>query len=153
MSVEAAIAIASGIAAGSLVLTAFGLDSLIELASGGVLMWRLSVELRHGQGKPGVHAMDSNFRHHRASRDGPVVVLVPIPVGGSPESIRQTKPRYPRQDRPPPWRPQRAIPTKRGKAAALQRLIDYFQRQDEIVREFMRPDAAMLKSWLATGRL
>ena len=49
MSVEAAIAIASGIAAGSLVLTAFGLDSLIELASGGVLMWRLSVELRHGQ--------------------------------------------------------------------------------------------------------
>jgi divalent metal cation (Fe/Co/Zn/Cd) transporter len=49
MSVEAAIAIASGIAAGSLVLTAFGLDSLIELASGGVLMWRLLVELRHGQ--------------------------------------------------------------------------------------------------------
>lgn len=48
MSVEAAIAIASGIAAGSLVLMAFGLDSLIELASGGVLMWRLSVELRHG---------------------------------------------------------------------------------------------------------
>jgi hypothetical protein len=34
MSVEAAIAIASGIMAGSLVLTAFGLDSLIELASG-----------------------------------------------------------------------------------------------------------------------
>ena len=49
MSVEAAIAIASGIAAGSLVLTAFGLDSLIELASGGALMWRLLVELRHGQ--------------------------------------------------------------------------------------------------------
>jgi len=49
MSVEAAIAIASGIAAGSLVLMAFGLDSLIELASGGALMWRLLVELRHGQ--------------------------------------------------------------------------------------------------------
>jgi divalent metal cation (Fe/Co/Zn/Cd) transporter len=49
MSVEAVIAIASGIAAGSLVLTAFGLDSLVELASGGVLMWRLSVELRRGQ--------------------------------------------------------------------------------------------------------
>jgi hypothetical protein len=49
MSVEAAIAIASGIMAGSLVLTAFGLDSLIELASGGVLMWRLSVELHYGQ--------------------------------------------------------------------------------------------------------
>jgi len=49
MSVEAAIAVASGIAVGSLVLTAFGLDSLIELASGDVLMWRLSVELRHGR--------------------------------------------------------------------------------------------------------
>ena len=30
-------------------LLAFGLDSVIELASAGVLMWRLSVELRHGQ--------------------------------------------------------------------------------------------------------
>ena len=35
--------------AGSLVLTAFGLDSLIELASAGVLIWRLMVELRHGE--------------------------------------------------------------------------------------------------------
>jgi len=49
MTVEAAVAIASGIAAGSLVLIAFGLDSVIELASAGVLMWRLIVELRHGQ--------------------------------------------------------------------------------------------------------
>jgi divalent metal cation (Fe/Co/Zn/Cd) transporter len=49
MSVEAVVAITSGIAAGSLVLTAFGLDSLIELASAGVLMRRLSVELRHGR--------------------------------------------------------------------------------------------------------
>ena len=49
MSVEAVVAIASGIAAGSLVLTAFGLDSVIELISAGLLIWRLSVELRHGQ--------------------------------------------------------------------------------------------------------
>jgi divalent metal cation (Fe/Co/Zn/Cd) transporter len=49
MSVEAVVAIASGVAAGSLILTAFGLDSVIELASAGVLMWRLSVELRRGQ--------------------------------------------------------------------------------------------------------
>jgi divalent metal cation (Fe/Co/Zn/Cd) transporter len=49
MTVEAVIAIASGVAAGSLVLMAFGLDSVIELASAGVLMWRLSVELRRGQ--------------------------------------------------------------------------------------------------------
>jgi len=49
MTVEAAVSIASGLAAGSLVVTAFGLDSLIELASASVLMWRLSVELRHGR--------------------------------------------------------------------------------------------------------
>jgi divalent metal cation (Fe/Co/Zn/Cd) transporter len=49
MMVEAVVAIGAGIAAGSLVLVAFGLDSLIELISAGVLMWRLSVELRHGQ--------------------------------------------------------------------------------------------------------
>jgi len=49
MAVEAVVAIAAGVTAGSLVLTAFGLDSVIELTSAGVLMWRLSVELRHGQ--------------------------------------------------------------------------------------------------------
>jgi divalent metal cation (Fe/Co/Zn/Cd) transporter len=48
MTVEAVIAITAGIAAGSLVLVAFGLDSVIELASAGVLLWRLSVELQHG---------------------------------------------------------------------------------------------------------
>jgi len=49
MSVEAVVAIAAGFTACSLILVAFGLDSVIELASAGVLMWRLSVELRHGQ--------------------------------------------------------------------------------------------------------
>src|SRR5215831_6300659 len=49
MMVEAAVAIGSGIAAGSLTLLAFGVDSLIELASACVLVWRLTVELRHGQ--------------------------------------------------------------------------------------------------------
>jgi divalent metal cation (Fe/Co/Zn/Cd) transporter len=49
MVVEAVVALASGIAAGSLVLVAFGLDSVIELVSAGVLVWRLSVELRHGR--------------------------------------------------------------------------------------------------------
>jgi len=48
MVIEAVVAIGSGIVAGSLVLLAFGLDSVIELISAGVLMWRLSVELRHG---------------------------------------------------------------------------------------------------------
>lgn len=49
MVIEAAVAIGSGIAAGSLLLLAFGIDSLIELASASVLLWRLDVELRRGQ--------------------------------------------------------------------------------------------------------
>jgi divalent metal cation (Fe/Co/Zn/Cd) transporter len=49
MVVEAVVALASGLMARSISLTAFGVDSLIELASAGVLIWRLNVELRHGQ--------------------------------------------------------------------------------------------------------
>ena len=49
MTVEAAVAIASGICANSLTLVAFGIDSAIELASAGILVWRLTVELRRGQ--------------------------------------------------------------------------------------------------------
>jgi divalent metal cation (Fe/Co/Zn/Cd) transporter len=49
MTIEAIVAIAAGVTAGSFVLTAFGLDSLIELASAGVLIWRLTVELRRGE--------------------------------------------------------------------------------------------------------
>jgi divalent metal cation (Fe/Co/Zn/Cd) transporter len=49
MAVEAVVALAAGAVADSLMLVAFGLDSVIELVSAGVLMWRLSVELRHGQ--------------------------------------------------------------------------------------------------------
>jgi divalent metal cation (Fe/Co/Zn/Cd) transporter len=49
MTIEAAVAIGSGVAADSLTLTAFGIDSLIELASATVLIWRLTVELRHGR--------------------------------------------------------------------------------------------------------
>jgi divalent metal cation (Fe/Co/Zn/Cd) transporter len=49
MAIEAVVAIGTGVAADSLTLTAFGIDSLIELASAVVLVWRLSVELRHGQ--------------------------------------------------------------------------------------------------------
>jgi hypothetical protein len=45
MAVESVVAVASGVVAGSVLLLAFGLDSIIELASAGVLIWRLSVEL------------------------------------------------------------------------------------------------------------
>jgi divalent metal cation (Fe/Co/Zn/Cd) transporter len=49
MVIEAAVAIGSGIAAHSLTLIAFGADSVIELASAGVLIWRLTAESRHGE--------------------------------------------------------------------------------------------------------
>ena len=49
MMVEAAVAIWAAMQAGSVSLLAFGSDSVIELASAGVLIWRLTVELRHGQ--------------------------------------------------------------------------------------------------------
>ena len=48
MVIEAAVAVASGIAARSITVIAFGLDSVIELASAGILIWRLSSELRFG---------------------------------------------------------------------------------------------------------
>ncbi|WP_367305907.1 cation transporter [Alicyclobacillus acidocaldarius] len=47
MVVEAGVAIQSGILAHSLALTAFGADSVIELVSSAVLLWRLYVEA-HG---------------------------------------------------------------------------------------------------------
>ena len=49
MLIEAAVAIGSGLKAASLTLLAFGFDSLIELASASVLVWRLTVELQHGR--------------------------------------------------------------------------------------------------------
>ena len=48
MAVEAALAIGAGIAARSVLLTAFGADSLIELLSGATLLWRLRVEAAGG---------------------------------------------------------------------------------------------------------
>lgn len=48
MVVEAAVSIGAGLIAGSILLTAFGLDSVIELVSGAILLWRLSVEARGG---------------------------------------------------------------------------------------------------------
>ena len=49
MLIEAIVAIAAAVGARSLTLLAFGIDSLIELISACVLLWRLTVELKHGQ--------------------------------------------------------------------------------------------------------
>src|SRR6202035_5594147 len=46
MGLEAVLAIGAGIAARSVLLTAFGFDSVIELLSGAILLWRLTSEAR-----------------------------------------------------------------------------------------------------------
>jgi len=62
MAIESVVAVSSGIAAGSLVLLAFGLDSVIELLSAAVLVWRLAVELRHGLGTRGTTGQQDRRR-------------------------------------------------------------------------------------------
>lgn len=44
--IEAAVGLAAGIAAGSVALVAFALDSVVESSSGGILIWRLRSEGR-----------------------------------------------------------------------------------------------------------
>jgi divalent metal cation (Fe/Co/Zn/Cd) transporter len=69
MAIEALVAIAAGAIAGSLTLTAFGFDSVIELTSAGVLTSRLRYELRRGE----------EFSRHAeriASRIGGVLLFV-----------------------------------------------------------------------------
>lgn len=48
MVIESAVALWSGAIAHSLVLIAFGADSFIELLSAGVLIWRLTIEIKQG---------------------------------------------------------------------------------------------------------
>jgi divalent metal cation (Fe/Co/Zn/Cd) transporter len=46
-SLEAVVALISGLLAGSIALVGFGLDSVIEVCSGAVLLWRLSADAHH----------------------------------------------------------------------------------------------------------
>jgi divalent metal cation (Fe/Co/Zn/Cd) transporter len=55
MAVEAVLAIGAGLAARSVLLTAFGFDSVIELLSGVTLLWRLTSE---GRGSPRMAAIE-----------------------------------------------------------------------------------------------
>ncbi len=48
MTIEASIAIVTGYITRSVSLQGFGIDSVIELIAGGVLLWRLLVEQRGG---------------------------------------------------------------------------------------------------------
>lgn len=56
MFVEVAVSVGAALAAGSIALMAFGLDSGIELISAGVLVWRLGLERRGEEGERIQHA-------------------------------------------------------------------------------------------------
>jgi divalent metal cation (Fe/Co/Zn/Cd) transporter len=58
---EAGIALASGIAARSVALVGFGLDSVIECAAAGVLLWRLRLEWR-GLAREAIEAAERRVR-------------------------------------------------------------------------------------------
>jgi divalent metal cation (Fe/Co/Zn/Cd) transporter len=68
LAVEAIVAVVSGITAHSLSLVAFGIDSVIELISAFVLLWRLDLERRHG-------AALSEAAERLASRIGGALLL------------------------------------------------------------------------------
>jgi divalent metal cation (Fe/Co/Zn/Cd) transporter len=55
MAAEAVLAIGAGLGARSVLLTAFGFDSVIELLSGVTLLWRLTSE---GRGSPKMEAIE-----------------------------------------------------------------------------------------------
>lgn len=50
-SIEAVVAIVAGLLAGSIALVGFGLDSIVEVLAGSMLLWRLRVEVAHDHGE------------------------------------------------------------------------------------------------------
>src|SRR6202035_2179356 len=82
MAFHGVMGLGAGLAGGSLTLMAFGLDSSIELASAGALIWRLDGELRHGHGF-------SERAERTASRIGAVLLftLAAYIVGGAAWSL------------------------------------------------------------------
>lgn len=60
-ALEGSIAVGAGIAAGSVALTGFGVDSVIEVTSGVLLWWRLRAELGSAPLGPAVEARASRW--------------------------------------------------------------------------------------------
>src|SRR6266487_10521 len=60
-AVEGIVAIAAGVAAGSVALTGFGIDSVIEVTSGVLLWWRLRAELGTARVGPAVEALAARW--------------------------------------------------------------------------------------------
>ena len=83
----------------------------------------------------------AHARHHHAVQ----VVLVPMPVGGSPQPLKWAKSsKYPVQHREA-CRPRTKAPSK---AEALPKLLDAINRNDETAREMLTPRPDLLKAWL-----
>lgn len=61
--VEGAVAVGAAAAVGSVVLLGFGIDSFVESASAGILIWRLQAESGSGISKKAIEALDR--RAHR----------------------------------------------------------------------------------------
>ncbi|WP_436794385.1 cation diffusion facilitator family transporter [Actinospongicola halichondriae] len=78
--IEGVIGIASGIAAGSIALVGFGIDSYVEVFAGSVIVWRLGRE-RHGQ-------QLSEAAERRAVRLIAITFLV-LAAGVGVESVRK----------------------------------------------------------------
>jgi hypothetical protein len=82
-------------------------------------------------------------RHHVATRRE--IIFIEVPTAGSPENARPVRPRQYRRNQLEPWRPALDIPRRLSKAERQARFLDAIRRQDEIVREHMQPDAALLR--------
>lgn len=63
-SIEAIVAIVAGVFAGSIALVGFGLDSIIEVLAGSMLLWRLRMEVVHNH----AHCAEAERAERRALR-------------------------------------------------------------------------------------
>ena len=82
----------------------------------------------------------TDYRRHRVTRE---IIFVPIEVGTVKETHRVKPPAY-RHDQHQPWRPATRPPNK---AERIVRWLDQCRRQQEAVREMLRPDASLLRAW------
>jgi hypothetical protein len=71
-----------------------------------------------------------NYRHHKAQ-----IIFIPVEAGSPKEAHRQRPAPYQRNVLEP-WKPRTRPPSK---AERLARFIDAMRRQDQMVREMMRP--------------
>jgi hypothetical protein len=92
--------------------------------------------------------MVENFRHHRASRDVQVViVLVPF-EGGSPAPLHRGKPpRYPSTQRQV-WRPRTRPPSKQRQAERIVKLMRELDRRAEDARSMLTPRPDLMRAWV-----